>query len=125
MTYIYKLLMVVMISIGLSGCVTQMTKEEIATAKFEKLPDSYKTDIEKVISSKLKDPDSGKYIFHDPKKGYQSSNKQVAMIVPVEVNAKNSYGGYTGYTLYYIAYLSGQYQDVTTGVLYEVIKFTD
>ncbi len=125
MNSIFKFFVMTLFSFALMGCVTLMTKEEVATAKFEQLPSSYKSDIEKFISANLKDPDSAKYIFHDPRKGYQSSKKLVAMVVPVEVNGKNSYGGYTGYTLYHIAYISGQYQDVTTGVMYEVIKFAD
>lgn len=109
----------------LSGCVTPMTKSEVNAAVYEPLPGNYKEQIQTIIESRLKDPDSAKYKFFEPKKGYTESTRHFAYVVPVGVNAKNSYGGYTGYQGYYFSYYQGAFKDVTDGVKWEAVKWSE
>lgn len=99
--------------LSIAGCVTPITEQDISTAKVEQLPDNYKEGIKLFMETRLKDPDSAKYIFHNPKKGYHREDRIISMIVPVEINAKNSYGGYTGYKAYYFTYVNGECWNVT------------
>ncbi|WP_152671559.1 hypothetical protein [Xenorhabdus khoisanae] len=78
-----------------------------------------------IIAGTLKDPDSEKYKFHNARLAYTPSTRNVAYVVPVEINAKNSYGGYTGYKTRYYVYIDGKYKDVTTGVHYTAVKWVD
>lgn len=73
-------------------------------ADFGPPPVAYEEAIKAHMEAKLKDPDSAKYRFGQPRKGY--ANKGMALggqvifvgyVVPFQVNAKNSFGGYTGF----------------------------
>ncbi|MDX7993257.1 hypothetical protein [Xenorhabdus littoralis] len=108
-----------------SGCVAPMTKQEIASAKYDELPANYQEKLKSIIAGTLKDPDSAKYIFHNTRLAYTPSTKNVAYVVPVDINAKNSYGAYTGYKTRYFVYMDGKYKDVTTGVQYTAVKWAD
>lgn len=90
----------------LSGCATPQTPPtaaQIKAAKFPDLPTDYKQQIMGLIGQQLKDPDSGKYKFAEPRKVYlqdavaAGSKVYYGWMFNVSVNAKNSYGGYTGY----------------------------
>ncbi|PHM22240.1 hypothetical protein [Xenorhabdus ehlersii] len=109
----------------ITGCVTPMTKQEIASAKYDKLPANYQEVLKDIIAYTLKDPSSAKYKFHDARLAYTPASRNVAYVVPVEINAKNSYGGYTGYKTRYYVYIDGKYKDVTTGVQYTAVKWAD
>ncbi|UCQ16878.1 hypothetical protein DCF79_11050 [Edwardsiella tarda] len=109
----------------LSGCVTPMTKLEVDKAVYQPLPDSYKQDVQNIISMYLKDPYSAKFTFFTPIKSYSLPSRHFAYVVPVGVNAKNSYGGYTGYKMHYYAYYSGRFKDVTQGVNLGDVKWSD
>ncbi|HFY9996229.1 TPA: hypothetical protein ACIIU4_004354 [Citrobacter freundii] len=111
--------------IALTGCVQPMTKAEVDRAVYEPLPADYQEQIKSTIELKLKDPDSAKYRFFDPKKGYTEGTRHFGFVVPVGVNAKNSYGGYTGYKLYYFVYYNQSFKDVTEGVAWDAVKWSD
>ncbi|EMI5436639.1 hypothetical protein JEP09_04835 [Proteus mirabilis] len=120
-----KLLLICFSIIALSGCVSPMTKQDVANATYSELPANYKDEITEVIKYSLKDPDSAKFIFHEPRLAYTAASKNVAYVVPIDVNAKNSYGGYVGYKTMYYAYTNERYQDVTTGIKYTAVKWVD
>lgn len=120
-----KLLGIVLLSLLLSGCVQPMTKSEVNAAVYEPLPNDYKERIQALLEERLKDPDSAKFKFFDPKKGYTASTRHFGYVVPVDVNAKNSYGGYTGYKSYYFVYYHGLFKDVTDGVEWEAVKWSE
>ncbi|PHM46625.1 hypothetical protein [Xenorhabdus miraniensis] len=108
-----------------TGCVSPMTKQEIGNAKYDDLPANYQETLRSIIANTLKDPDSAKYKFHDARLAYTPASRNVAYVVPVEINAKNSYGGYTGYKTRYYVYVGRKYKDVTTGIQYTAVKWVD
>lgn len=120
-----KILAVILLGISLSGCVQPMTKSEVSAAVYEPLPGNYKEQIQTMMEARLKDPDSAKYKFFDPRKSFTESTRHFAYVVPVGINAKNSYGGYTGYEMYYFAYYNSIFKDVTNGVKFEAVKWSD
>ena len=71
------------------------------------------------MASRLKDPFSARYNFGQPQKGVsqdgwaRGGKKHFGWIVPVSINAKNSYGGYTGDKQYYFFLSDGQIGDIT------------
>jgi hypothetical protein len=80
---------------------TDQERREAAAARLEdikaaSLPKDYRAKIDSRFASILKDPDSRKIIYEDPKFG---------SLVCGLVNAKNSYGGYTGNKIF-ISYFS-------------------
>lgn len=121
-----KSLLLVFLSVFvLSGCVAPMTASEVSAATYDPLPDDYQAQIKNLILDSLKDPDSANFKFSPPKKGYTESTRHFAYIVPVSVNAKNSYGGYTGFKTFYYAYYANSFKDVTTGVKLDAVKWSD
>lgn len=120
-----KTLSVMLLGVALSGCVQPMTKAEIDLAVYEPLPGDYQARIQALMETRLKDPDSAKYKFLAPRKSYTESTRHFGYVVPVEVNAKNSYGGYTGYKPHYFAYYQGSFKDVTDGVNWEAVKWSE
>jgi len=73
----------------------------------EPAKETYEPAIRGFMKYTLKDPDSAQYDFHKPYSGFISKPPlagggidKVGWFVPVNVNAKNSYGGYVGFTPY-------------------------
>ncbi|MEB7926113.1 hypothetical protein NGJ69_20780 [Atlantibacter hermannii] len=120
-----KILALVLLGVSLTGCVQPMTKSEVNAAVYEPLPSNYKEQIQMLMESRLKDPDTAKFKFFEPKKGYTESTRHFAYVVPVGINAKNSYGGYTGYKAYYFSYYQGTFKDVTDGVKIDAVKWSE
>lgn len=67
-------------------------------------PTDYQFTVQSYFEQALKDPDSAKYQWTgEPFKGYarigfgHTQTIEYGWVVPVKVNAKNSYGGYTGW----------------------------
>jgi hypothetical protein len=95
------------------------TKQEIARARFEPLPSNYEARAREFIGITLKDPYSAVYEFRPPLKGWWQDGwaaghrKHFAWIIPVTVNAKNSYGAYAGRQFYWLAWKDGQMVSVT------------
>ncbi|MDU3157624.1 MAG: hypothetical protein E7B34_18535 [Hafnia alvei] len=120
-----RLILLFLSSLLLVGCVNPMTKGEVNNAVYQPLPENYQQRIKDIVLIALKDPDSAKFHFFDPKKSYSASSKHFAYVVPVGVNAKNSYGGYTGFQMSYYVYYEGRFKDVTDGVSWGGIKWSE
>ncbi len=84
----------------LSGCLSNPTIVESTNADYGPQPSKelYESKIIAFQEGRLKDPESAKYQFSPPKKGWCKFNGKVnfGWIIDYKLNAKNSYGGYTG-----------------------------
>ncbi|MDD3774362.1 MAG: hypothetical protein PHV08_00205 [Sulfurovaceae bacterium] len=112
-------IMIVVLNVLLSGC-GALPAPKIQDYTFSKPPivSDYEEAIKIETGKELKDPDSAKYNFGTPFKGYwrsASDNKIIwtGWIIPFEVNAKNSYGGYVGYTPYRAAIIDNNKVEVS------------
>jgi hypothetical protein len=97
----------------LCSCVgSPPTIDEFAKANYGDKPNKkiYESKVKDWFEGCLKDPESAKYKFDKPKKGWYGKTLSnlagprkidYGWIVLVQVNAKNSYGGYTGYKPYH------------------------
>lgn len=101
----------------LSGCGIAYESNKRALLKDPNLdygppPPADYQDIEKqAILGFLKDPESARFKFYEPRKEIvmQGMGKAVtAWVTKVDVNAKNSYGGYVGFTPYLYAWKDGK-----------------
>lgn len=116
---IVSLLQLLLLSICLLGCATA-SKEEIAKVDFGSAPTNYESNIKNLVSRMLKDPYSATYHFSSPRKGVVQEGLLLGMkkyfgwIVPVGINAKNSFGGYVGEKTYYFLFANGMVYDVTS-----------
>lgn len=97
----------------LGGCASAFDKPS-PNAYYGEAPALYEQSIPEALSLALKDPDSAKYKFLPPVKGYQNNGlvyggrvTWIGYMVVTLVNAKNSMGGYTGYEPYTF-YFSGE-----------------
>jgi hypothetical protein len=87
-----------------SGCAsTQPTPEQLASADYGTYPENYQTVIKDFMSFALKDPESARYQFKEPYKGYKTRGllfgggvEKYGWLVEAYINAKNSFGGYVG-----------------------------
>ena len=104
----------------LVGCATP-SMEEMSNADYGPYPTEYEQAVKNVMNQQLKDPDSAKYQFDVPRKGWYcnaayrgqwGSKKVYGYIVAVQVNAKNSFGGYTGSEQYYFMIRDGRVLDL-------------
>jgi len=98
-----------LLSLGLCGCATYPTQQEIAAADNgpQLDPDQYVAKIREAMELRLKDPDSAQYKFISATKAFypggpvaRFKTTTYGWSVKFLVNAKNSYGGYTGYSPY-------------------------
>ena len=102
----------------ISSCAS-VSPTEIKNANFGVKPTAYEVDIKNLMSMALKDPDSAKYNFGEPRKGMTQDGwavggkKHFGYIVPTMINAKNSFGGYVGAKQYYFLFSEGQVMEVT------------
>jgi len=100
------------------GCAT-VSKDEAATANFGPFPDRYQDGVKAMMSPRLKDPYSAVYNFGIPRKGVARDGlifgckKHYGWIIPVGINAKNSFGGYVGEQQYYFMVSEGRAMDIT------------
>jgi len=113
------LLIILSLTLITSCASTSITPDQISNANYGQPPTNYEFDIKNLMATQLKDPESAKYDFGYPKKGYSQDGwaaggaVHFGYIVPVKINAKNSYGGYTGYKQYQYLYSEGMVYDVT------------
>jgi hypothetical protein len=63
----------------------------------------------------LKDPESARYRYGTPFKGQINKGlisgggiQWIGWVFPVQINAKNSFGGYTGYKTHYVLTTNGR-----------------
>lgn len=110
------------LTLALAGCATSIRKpapEVVAAAKFDPVPADIEARIKAQYGVMLKDPYSAQYQFGQARKAYfqASTSKQTfGYIIPVIVNARNSYGGYTGGQLYHWAWADGNLYNATNTV---------
>jgi hypothetical protein len=84
-------------------------------------PSDYEARITGFMQQRLKDPESARYQFGHPQKGWckdgliYGGKSHFGWIIPVRVNAKNSFGGYTGFQSYFFLFTPEDqlYHDVT------------
>ncbi|AMO82119.1 MULTISPECIES: lipoprotein [Hafniaceae] len=114
-----KIIFLLVGALLLSGCMATPSLTETTSANYGQLPSDYKEMIQNDISYALKDPDSAKYEFGEPRKAYlqggiaENFKMYYGWVIPVSVNAKNSYGGYTGFKKRYYMFSNGQIFDAT------------
>jgi hypothetical protein len=114
-----KYLSLVLAALILGGCahtVKAPSRDAVAAATFTPTPADIEARIKAQYQVILKDPYSAVYQFEAPKKAYfrGPSGMVYGYIIPVHVNAKNSYGGYTGGEVYYWAWANGQLMNATS-----------
>lgn len=99
----------------LSGCASGPSDTAIKQANFGTLPTDYQSSVKDELSDRLKDPDSAKFTFLTPSKAWCQSGFTYAYgwLIPLTVNAKNSFGGYTGKKPMAYMYTNGVYRDFT------------
>lgn len=111
----------------LTGCAPKPPSPvEISTANYGALPGDYQDLIKAHFSTVLKDPESARYTFMPTYKGYSQDGSlaesaggvKYGYVVPVLVNAKNSYGGYTGNQQYAFIFSGGVLYDTTANYLF-------
>ncbi|MEZ4814321.1 MAG: hypothetical protein R3A80_03830 [Bdellovibrionota bacterium] len=103
----------------MAGCSTsaKLTETEAVSEDFGTVagcPTNYELTIKAELSKRLKDPESGQFKFGKCEKGkvffgLVNGGTKFGYVVPVLLNAKNSFGGYTGFSLYYFLFRSGVY----------------
>ena len=94
-----KQLGIILSLLTLAGCaVTAPPQSELSKANFGELPVNYQELIKNDMPQRLKDPYSAQYEFSSPYKAWCQSGFSFyyGWLVPITINAKNSYGGYTG-----------------------------
>jgi hypothetical protein len=109
----------IVIALALAGCATTVSKQEVATARFEPLPANYQERIRQFNRGVLKDPYTAVYSFGAPRRGFwqdgmvYGGKKHFGFVVSVGINARNSFGGYTGEQMCYYGFENGQVAGLT------------
>ena len=90
------------LALALSGCVSPVTKEEMATADYGPKPLAYQDEIKSYLGLRLKDPKDAVVEFrNEPKMLYQRGTpvrgEQYGWGVCVFINDKNQQGAYEGF----------------------------
>ena len=72
-------------------------------------PNNWRAIVKTAVLQQLKDPDSAKVSLHEPelREEWKDGKRYVFGVVPVTVNAKNSYGGYVGNRLWLVYFRDG------------------
>ena len=88
--------------LALSGCITPVTKEEMATADYGPAPLNYQDEIKSYLSLRLTSPKEAVVEFrNEPKQLYQRGTpvrgEQYGWGVCVFINDKNKAGAYDGF----------------------------
>ena len=88
-------------------------KATVTDKDYGQKPINYKGEIQRIVKSHLKDPDSAKFTWErEPYKAFHgllsSSTPIPSWVVHVLVNAKNSYGGYVGDRMWHFYYDKGK-----------------
>ena len=91
-------------------------------ADYGEYPSGYENDAKQQIANVLKDPDSARFQFGAPVKAYGNNGliygggvAFIGYILPIEVNARNSFGGYTGYEDWFCLYENGVVRNCQSG----------
>ncbi len=99
----------------MTGCATSgMFAPLPANADFGAPPNAHEEVIRAHFEQTLKDPESARYRIGKPERAYGNEAliqgggiRWIGYLVPVEVNAKNSYGGYVGFKPYLVLFQPG------------------
>ncbi|OCG06579.1 hypothetical protein A9G13_09935 [Gilliamella sp. wkB178] len=123
-----KKLLIIIFAFCLLGCVSTPSAKDLATADFGNKPVNYEENIKSIVGTNLKDPFSAQYKFDEPRKGYvegglmQNFELQYGWVIPVHVNAKNSFGAYVGFKTKYFLIHNELIEDVTYGYKLGAVK---
>lgn len=115
-----QIIIIISIALALTGCASTVSQQEATAAHFDPLPTDYQTAIKGFNAGRLKDPYSAVYRFGQPHRGFwqdglaYGGRKHFGVIVPVAINARNSFGGYTGDEMHYYAFNGGIISEVTS-----------
>jgi len=95
-------LLVLAACLALAGCASApvFTADQIQAADVGPMPgEAEQATIRAAMAYYLKDPASAQYQWGEPRKSSLSSGGRtvIGWVVPVLVNARNSYGGYVGF----------------------------
>ena len=97
----------------MTGCATGF-KQPATGSNYGAYPENYETLVKQSFDETLIDPESARFRFLKPRKGY--SNRGWALggdvvwqgyLVQTRVNAKNRFGGYTGFKSYVLMVRDG------------------
>ncbi|WP_095833781.1 hypothetical protein [Brenneria goodwinii] len=123
---------ILMASLALAGCATQQppSPAQISSASYGELPNNYQDLVKSHFAATLKDPYSAQYSFLPTFKGYAQDGPWApsgggvtyGYVIPVLVNAKNSYGGYTGNQKHVFIFSGGVLYDTTLNATYGRVK---
>lgn len=109
-----KLSGIIMISLLLGACAGAFKKPD-TTADWGPAPENYEQKIKAYYEVLLKDPDSARYRFSPPVKGwvneglaYGGGIQWMGWMVNVDINARNSFGGYTGAKPHWALFTNGE-----------------
>ncbi|WP_142890244.1 hypothetical protein [Klebsiella variicola] len=89
---------------------------QLQSADYGALPDNYQQQVKDWWGGMLKDPYSAQYTFGNPEKAWfkdgilaeSGGAIRYGWLVPITVNAKNSFGGYTGAESHTVFYSHGK-----------------
>lgn len=116
-----KKLAALFLCLVLIGCAGAFVKPEIG-ADYGPEPQGFETALKEYFCDRLKDCESARYKFGEPFEAYQNYGFDLAWkgwIVPVDVNAKNGFGGYTGFQTHYVKFRKNTPVDDTTYFSYD------
>ena len=109
------------IALTLSACATSSSfKKPPLDQNYGEAPNYSEDSMKPEMKANLKDPDSAKYRFSPAVKAYCNNGilsggdvVWTGWVVPVEQNAKNSYGAYVGYKKYYARFNGDSVMEVS------------
>lgn len=112
-----------------SGCSFQ---KPMPTMSYGEAPSDYESQITEYFQRTLKDPDSAKYKFGTPRRAYVNAPLAyggevtwVGYAVPVQVNAKNGFGGYAGFQPFTFLFQNGSIREYREGWNPLLVTFID
>lgn len=106
-----------LLALMLSACAaTPPSQTQIQMANYGSLPNDYQQQVKDWWGRMLKDPYSAQYTFGEPSKAWfkdgiladSGGQMRFGWLIPLTVNAKNSYGGYTGSESHTVFYSNGK-----------------
>ncbi|MBK0003175.1 hypothetical protein [Erwinia sp. S38] len=124
-----KKLLVLIFSLLLYACAaTPPSQMQLHSADYGELPENYQQQVKNWWGTMLKDPYSAQYTFGKPSKAWfkdgilaeSGGAMRFGWLIPITVNAKNSYGAYTGLEAHTVFYSHGKIEsaDAQVGVGY-------
>ncbi|WP_080783232.1 hypothetical protein [Klebsiella variicola] len=112
-----KKIAIMLFALLLTSCAANPPSQvQLHSADYGVLPDNYQQQIKDWWGRMLKDPYSAQYTFGTPEKAWfkdgilaeSGGAMRYGWLIPITINAKNSYGGYTGAEAHTIFYSHGK-----------------